>query len=543
MKILYVPLDERPCNRLYPQYIARLQPQLELVVPPLELLGQKKQPADVAALWAWLEAQINQTVDPFQVAILSIEMLVYGGLLPSRLHHHSETELRDRLQRFRQLKAHNPDLSIFASNLIMRTPAYDSGEEEPDYYEHWGKLIFKWGWYQDKQQRQGLTELATQAFNDISQTLPSDLLADYQQRRAKNLTVNQGAIALVRDCIIDFLAIPQDDSTPYGFTAMDQHQVGQWIRSDRLQSRIHVYPGADEVGCTLLARAYSQITATRSKIYLFYSGVQAQTLVPLYEDRPLSATVQAHVLATGAQVVSQPEVADVIVAVNTPGTVMLEAWDQATKDVTYNTHRNLRFFVDQIGQYMAAAKQVAIADIAFANGGETELVELLDETQLWDGILAYAGWNTCGNTLGSVLSMAILGMNGGPMAVRANQLQANQLQANQLQANQLQANQLQINQIQANKIYHLLEGWAYQAIARTEIVHQYLPTIGASYYNFNGKEPEILGEIEQRLRHIWTTTMRHSFQQCALETVAVFSPWQRMFEIGIDLVINHQSLD
>ncbi|MGK7891417.1 MAG: DUF4127 family protein [Leptolyngbyaceae cyanobacterium] len=507
MKILYVPLDERPCNRLYPQYIARLQPQLELVVPPLELLGQKKHPADVAALWDWLEPQVSATTVPFQVAILSLEMLVYGGLLPSRLHHHSDEELGDRLHRFRQLKAQNPDLTIFASNLIMRTPAYDSSEEEPDYYEHWGKLIFKWGWYQDKDQRLGLTETEITAFNRITETLPTEHLTDYQQRRAKNLTVNQGAIALVRDQILDFLAIPQDDSAPYGFTAMDQRQVSNWIMGDRLQSRIHVYPGADEVGCTLFARAYSQLKATQPKIYLFYSGITAESIVPLYEDRPLGVTVQSHVLAAGARLVDQPEAADVMMAINAPGATMQEAWDQAAKDISYHTHRNLRFFVNQIDQYVGGGKRVAIADIAFANGGETEFVELLDEARLWDDILAYGGWNTCGNTLGSVLAMAILGVEGDPA------------------------------QIQANKIYHLLEGWAYQAIARSDIIHQYLPTLGASYYDFNGQEPEVLGEIAHRLRHIWTTTMRYSFQSCSLETVEVFSPWHRMFEIGIHLSI------
>ena len=45
MKILYIPLDERPCNWAYPQMIARLSPEIELVVPPLDLLGQKKQAA------------------------------------------------------------------------------------------------------------------------------------------------------------------------------------------------------------------------------------------------------------------------------------------------------------------------------------------------------------------------------------------------------------------------------------------------------------------------------------------------------------------
>ncbi|NJN24159.1 MAG: DUF4127 family protein, partial [Acaryochloridaceae cyanobacterium RL_2_7] len=34
---------------------------------------------------------------------------------------------------------------------------------------------------------------------------------------------------------------------------------------------------------------------------------------------------------------------------------------------------------------------VAIADVAFANGGETELVQLLDDRALWYEVLAYGG--------------------------------------------------------------------------------------------------------------------------------------------------------
>ena len=250
MNILYIPLDERPCNRMYPQQLAALRDDLTLVVPPMALLGKKKQAAEVDELWDWIHKQVRTC----QGAIISIEMLVYGGLLPSRLHQHSISILSDRLNRIRQLKLDHPHLTVFASNLIMRTPAYDSSEEEPEYYEDWGQAIFRWGWLYDKQQRGGLTELETDQFDQLRQTLPTDYLNDYRDRRSKNLAVNQGAIALVQDGTIDFLSLPQDDSARYGFTALDQKQVVSQIIDARLQQRIHLYPGADEVGCTLLAR-------------------------------------------------------------------------------------------------------------------------------------------------------------------------------------------------------------------------------------------------------------------------------------------------
>lgn len=506
MKILYIPLDERPCNFDYPQAIANLQNNLELVVPPRNLLGVKKQPADRDRLWKWIETNISEC----QGAILSIEMLVYGGLLPSRLHHDSEELLRDRLDRIRTLKEKDKDadLLIVASTLIMRSPSYNSSEEEPDYYEEFGERIFRWGWLQDKQKREEITEAETEELNCIDREIPSEYLQDYRQRRKQNLTINQQAIALVEAGIIDFLAIPQDDCATYGFTASDRQEVVKSINIKRLQKKINLYPGADEVGCTLLARICLQFRKIRRKIYVLYSSIYSEQIIPLYEDRPLGESLKSHILAVGGCLVSTPEAADFILAVNTPGQVMQEAWDNPVKDLTYTTHRNLPFFVDRIATFLQAGKPVAIADVAFANGGETELVQLLDDFEAWDELLAYGCWNTCCNTLGSVLAMAIIGID-------ANDRHA----------------------LTANKIYHLLEGWAYQTIVRMDIVKNYLPTIDASYYDFNGKEKEIQAEINQQICDIWEQTMHNSFLQWQWE-IEIFSPWQRMFEIGLNLTVS-----
>ena len=503
IKILYIPLDERPCNFYYPQMIACLKDDLELVVPPIELLGNKKQPADINQLWDWLKAQSGTC----HSAILSIEMLVYGGLLPSRLHQDSVEKLTENLHQIRLLKENNPQLLILASNLIMRTPAYNSGEEEPSYYEEFGEAIFHWGWFQDKQAREGLTPQEQEKFAQIKQELPPAYLADYCTRRERNREINQKVINLVEEGVISFLSIPQDDCAKYGFTAIDQQKIVLKIIERRLQPQIHLYPGADEVGCTLLARAYSQLKGLRRKIYLLYNSVNSEGIVPLYEDRPLGESLKSHILAAGAQVVLSPQAADFVLAVNTPGKKMQEAWDNPIKDLTYTTDRNLRFFVDQIETFLADRKPVAVADVAFANGGETELVQLLDDFALWDQLLAYAAWNTSCNTIGTVLATSIVGVD-----TRDRQA------------------------LTYNKIYHLLDGWAYQTVVRMDMVKDYLPTIGASYYDFNGKEAQINQEMERRMGIAWEQLLRQSFCKWKLE-IKVFSPWHRMFEIGLHLAI------
>ncbi|NJO19874.1 MAG: DUF4127 family protein [Spirulinaceae cyanobacterium RM2_2_10] len=300
---------------------------------------------------------------------------------------------------------------------------------------------------------------------------------------------------------------PQDDSAArYGFTALERQQLTQAIARQRLQHRIHLYPGADEVGCTLLARAYSQHQGESPGLYPLYSSPHGAATIPLYEDRPLNISVPAHILAAGGQIAASPEQAAAILAVNTPGQVMQEAWDHPAQDITYTTHRNLRVFVARVASEVAVGRPVAIADVAFTNGGETELITMLDDAALWDDLLAYAGWNTCCNTLGTAIATTILGLGSGEAGAIATQ-----------------------------KITRLLEDWAYQTIVRQEITQDYLPKIGASYYDFNGQETAVTTEIARRLKSHWQTTFQHSFHHWDV-SLQVTSPWQRLFEIGLTII-------
>ena len=506
MKILYIPLDERPCNLKYPQAIAQLQPSLTLIAPPKSLLGQKKQPAPPEPLWQWVESAIVEC----DGAILSIEMLIYGGLLPSRLHHRSAEELLERVDRIRQLKQTKPDLFLLASNLIMRSPSYNSSEEEPDYYADFGQAIFRWGWLTDQQQRQGLTVAETKELTELTHQIPEEYLSDYRNRRGINRTVNQAVIELVKRGTIEFLSIPQDDSAEYGFTAIDQREIYRAIAQQRLQHKIHVYPGADEVGCTLLSHAYVNYCYPEKspiKIYPLFSSVNSQTIIPLYEDRPLGESLKAHILAAGGCLVNNPKDADLVLAINTAGQVMQESWDQIKKDITYSTCRNLRAFTAEIARLIQQKIPVAIADVAFANGGETELVELLDDKGYLDKIIAYAGWNTNCNTLGTAIASGILSLGSDNTTA-----------------------------IQTNIIQHLLEDWAYQAIVRSKTIKSYLPSIDASYYNFNNQESKVCNFVKQQILNQWETTVKHTFQHLQWDIQQLGFPWHRMFEIDLDVV-------
>lgn len=499
MKILLVPLDERPCNYDYPQYIAESAADTQLIIPPRKLLGEKKISANLDALWKYVD-DCAQNVDAM---ILSMDMLLFGGLIPSRIHHLLEKNVDEYVLKVKQLKEKNPKLRIYASQCIMRCPSYNSSEEEPDYYEQYGELLFERMYLTDKKSRNETDESELETLNRI--TIPDEIIRDYEWRRKFNLEYNIKIAELVNDSAIDFLVIPQDDSSPYGYTALAQREVIRYLTKNDLESRINIYPGADEVGISLLARCINDINKNKTKVFSFYSSTLGPTIVPLYEDRPMDESLKYHLDVTNSYGVLTPAEADYILAINSPGKFMQESFDQNKRDVTYTSNRNLLYFVKEIERYISQGYRVAICDSAFSNGGDAQLIKYLDERNLLDKIIAYAGWNTNCNTLGTVLGMSIFNLESSSFNFR-NHL-----------------------------VLRICEDYIYQAIVRQEIINDYLPKNNLSYYDFKNKQDEVEKEIGNRIYQKYN--MLNISKVYPIKKLSVNMPWKRMFEVGLKIEV------
>ncbi len=88
--IALVPLDSRPANVSLPVAIAA-SGNLEMVTPPLAMLGNAVQPADAQAIRTWLD-----TIQP-SALIVSLDALAYGGLVQSRSSQISSDEAWNNL--------------------------------------------------------------------------------------------------------------------------------------------------------------------------------------------------------------------------------------------------------------------------------------------------------------------------------------------------------------------------------------------------------------------------------------------------------------
>jgi len=100
-KIVHLPLDERPCTYGYPKLLADMASQdVEFVTIPQNLLGKQKQPAKHENISAFLKKECKNA----DYLIIAIDTLLYGGILPSRLHYLKEDEIVSRIMELKELK-------------------------------------------------------------------------------------------------------------------------------------------------------------------------------------------------------------------------------------------------------------------------------------------------------------------------------------------------------------------------------------------------------------------------------------------------------
>ncbi|GAB2319304.1 DUF4127 family protein [Alkalibacterium sp. s-m-22] len=496
MDILYLPIDERPCNTTIVEMIADTGSDIHLKMPPVKLLGSKKKAALTEKLWEW----VGKEAANCDGLIFSPELMLYGGLIPSRLHHLNEGKRQEMLDRLTKIKQKNPDIKIVSSTIVMRTPKYNSSDEEPDYYEDYGQSIFLSKYLEDKKKRMGLSEEEERQLKKAADETPQEVIADYETRRAYNLETSFSMLGLISKGIIDFIVVPQDDSAEFGYTAIDQKKVFEFINKQKLRQQTLVYPGSDEVGASLLARLVNEQKGRQPKIFAFYSSTLGPSLIPNYEDRPFNETLKKHILAVNGRLVDSMNDADIILAYNTPGKVMQESWEQQKEvDSTYYSFRDIQTFVERIKEGLRTGKKVIVADCAYSNGGDKELLDYLFQEKVFLNLHSYKGWNTNANTLGTTLSQGCVADRLSKKTVKTN-------------------------------IYHLLDDYIYQAVVRMKMTETVLEDEGLNYFDLQDKAKGINHLVSEDILRVVKEDFPELTEEIEISHLASRSPWNRMFE-------------
>lgn len=385
-RLFLIPLDSRPVCYDMPRRLAAMA-GLELHLPAPNLLGRLKKPANFKTLARWVKNHLFEN-DPL---IVALDTVAYGGLIPSRVNGDSLNALMERVDGFfRRIRAD----ACFGFSAILRIPNYDFADEEPDYWARHGRALYRYS--------AALHE--TGAASD--ETVPPDVLADFLARRAKNHALNEHYLGILEAGRLDYLTYCQDDTGPYGLNVREAEQLAENIRERRLDGLAHVQTGADEVAACMLARWMALQQKSPPVIYPVYSAETGRHLVARFDGLPIEAVVEKAIAACGARVTRQPDEADLWLLVHAPAE---RQGDYCAGESARLASSQVEDALNIVERSLVLGRPLALADVAYANGGDARLVEgLLTRFDDLTGLYGYAGWNTPGNAIGTAVAMSVI---------------------------------------------------------------------------------------------------------------------------------------
>ena len=186
---------------------------------------------------------------------------------------------------------------------------------------------------------------------------------------------------------------------------VEQREIRRRIAENHICTRCYLYPGADEAGSTMLARAINEDMGAYPRVYVRFSSCAAPHVQPLYEDRYIGESVKYMVLAAGGLPVYALADADMVLLINCPANAMDYA---ILPNRNYSVNRTLVDLVEYAAFCVKQGVPVTIGDCATTNAGDGELLDLLCQKGLPFRLAGYAGWNTSDNTLGTAIPMGML---------------------------------------------------------------------------------------------------------------------------------------
>jgi hypothetical protein len=395
-KLLLIPPDTRPPTLHFPETLAKAV-GYEVAVPPPSALNNLNQPGDFDVIKDWLQTRVKDA----DVLILSLEQLCLGGMIPARRVNDSLGQVFQRLELLRELKREQPALRILAGGVIVRVAHGNDPLEEKPYYGEYGNQLRAYSEAFDRYERSHARDLEEKLWQ-VTKTIPNKILSDWLSTRQRNHAMHVQALELARENVIEHLCLTLDDTSLFGLASFDRRNLEKRVDEAQLWSRVDIYPGADEVPVTLLARVLQE---TPTKVYVRYSSTNGANAGLIFEDRPAGELIKAHLRAAQCLQVDTLAEADVVLAVNTPASTQSEERPDFLNVDTASRH--LPEFIDFISRCLETNRNVSVADIAYPNGAEQRFMQLLDTVPL-HRLAGFAGWNTAGNTLGSAIAMAVV---------------------------------------------------------------------------------------------------------------------------------------
>ncbi|MEQ1821608.1 MAG: DUF4127 family protein [Fimbriimonadaceae bacterium] len=504
-RILLIPLDGRPATGQFAQMIGRIS-GVDIQMPPKDLLGRFTQPGDSDAILDWLAKQDFQDV---LAVVASTDMIGYGGLIASRTLETSKAKAVARLNRFAQIRKVAKATKFYGMSATMRlTPTATKSAAA------WRLPLGRFAEIKERY-RQTKDPKYLQSLKNLLAKIPSEELLKYDQIRARNHEIQGFLIRQTAAGLFDYLICGQDDAQPYGPHIPETAALRNVAVSSQVSGKVYFAEGVDQLANVLISRALLRARSWVPRIRLNFSDDLGKLMVADYESKTIERSLSDQLLASGSRPANTNEY-DFALFLNTP---------QRREEPFLSFLQSLTSEVDQ-------GFPVAVADINLAKNGtsDPELFDAMNQENRMIRLLSYAGWNTAGNTMGTVIPAAnvyLLARRGG-----SDPLQR-----------ELARREFILHRFVNDYCYHkFVRPLAYQLIDSTP---------NASREETYGPAFDAVNELVQtKLREYLESTFQSQFlgqrffagnkqyEIDALQNIKIFLPWPRAYEVQMEFSLS-----
>ena len=379
-RVLLVPLDSRPpCGQLVADNGRTAG--VEIILPKSETMDFYTLPGDTSKMRKWLYDEIKNCDE----AIISIDQLLYGGLIASRNKPIKDEDITALAEYLKKLHEDNPNKKIHAFSILPRMNPPDFVEKYQDRKKlmEWSRLVHK---YDDKP----LSETA-EKIQILEREIPSEQIKAYTEIYNRNLRLNCLLAKLVADGTLEDLTFGQDDGEVYSLPNLKLKEFMHYLHKNKIPGdKLAILHGADEVALSILTNIISR--SNSFKVYVDYSSEKAAMKVMPYMAICNQDTAHERLNFHHDFIVSTPEEADYI--------LFISATDEETMD---RRHHN----AEKLSDYQQSGKPVALVDLSKNFIAQEALLPILiQESFPVNSLIAYAGWNTASNSIGTAVSQA-----------------------------------------------------------------------------------------------------------------------------------------
>lgn len=500
-KILYIPIDNRPCNlRQTVEVIEKLG--YEVITPPENFLGTGATPEKFGKpeeLWTWLE---NNAAGA-DAAVISTDAMIYGSLVGSRLHDLSAEKIMERAKKFSDFNKKFPYIPVYALGTIMRTPTAAGSSYEPEYYKTYVTAIWNYTRLKDKSETEKLSRREKKDFAKFENEIPAEVMRDWFSRRERNYNANKFFIDLTSEGVFQYFLLGCDDNAPFSQTHLESRHLTEHAKNLNLGKTVcMVTSGADELGILMLSRAVNKNLNEIPFVAVDYNEGKGKNTIPSYANEPIGKSVSDAIIAAGGLEIPAAERADLVLAVNT--NFNGKTFEANSSKNTIKPRRETKTFMNLLKNLVNKNYPVGVADIATANGADNALMNQLKKENLQFKITAYGGWNTATNSSGFLIGAGVL-------SKFMNDYEKNSL-----------------------LLTRYFDDWAYQANIRTQLANGLIWTVpGEGSYSKLDEKREGMEKLTAELAEKFAAENFILPEKTSLKNIRANFLWNRCFESDI----------